>query len=61
MLKERYCFIFLVEENCVSVLQFELGREGQGLEGVNWGVEKVQGERRSSSWNCADASLNRHI
>lgn len=50
MLKKRFCLIFSVREKHVSALQFELGREGQGLEGV-----EAQGERGSSSWSCADA------
>lgn len=57
MLKKRFCLIFPVREEHVSALQFELGREGQGLEGVSRGMEEVQGERGSSSWSCADASL----
>lgn len=51
--------MFPVREERVSALQFELGREGQGLEGVTRGMEEAQGERGSSSWCCADASLIR--
>lgn len=57
MLKKRFCLIFPVREERVSALQFELGSEGQGLEGVNRDMEEAQGERGSSSWSCADASL----
>ena len=59
MLKKRFCLIFPVREERVGALQFELGRERQGLEGVNWGMEEAQGERGSSPWSCADASLVR--
>lgn len=41
MLKKRFCLIFPVRGKCLMALQSELGREGQGLEGVDLGMEEM--------------------